>query len=264
MNTFTIKLNDLHLLAGGAISAEAHAIIDNQFQTLQKLIYLSSDSSKCSKTLGYIASEGKLELRSYSENLELLDESERGEVIFNDLKNLLENVDDYGELQTKGQTEKATELNKEKNGAPRKAWEVLRKLKSSIPLSLSKESSTADTIAITPKPKIRHLPKEKGELIYLEDCFIENINYYERDVISFVYFDEGTKKKVKVEITEEQLPLLSQYALDRQNVNIEINGSPKTTKEYRGVLVSVVASENNYTIEQESLALFADLGDEDK
>jgi hypothetical protein len=102
LNTFTIKLNELHLLADGAISAEAHAIIDNQFQTLQRLIYLSSDSSKGSKTLGYIASEGKLELRSYSDNLELLDESERGEVIFNDLKNLLESVDDYGELQTKG------------------------------------------------------------------------------------------------------------------------------------------------------------------
>lgn len=263
MNTFTIKLNELHLLADGAISAEAHAIIDNQFQTLQKLIYLSSDSSKRSKTLGYIASEGKLELRSYSDNLQLLDESERGEVIFNDLKNLLENVDDYGELQTKGQTEKATELNKEKNGVPRKAWEVLRKLKSTIPLSLSNESA-ADTIAITHKPKIRHLPKEKGELIYLEDCFIENINYYERDIISFVYFDEGTRKKIKVEITEAQLRLLSQYAFNRQNVNIEINGSLRTTKEYRGVLESIVASENNDTFEEESLALFADLGDEDK
>jgi hypothetical protein len=128
---------------------------------------------------------------------------------------------------------------------------------------LSKESAT-DTIAISPKPKIRHLPKEKGELIYLEDCFIENINYYERDIISFVYFDEGTRKKIKVEITEEQLRLLSQYAFNRQNVNIEINGSLRTTKEYRGVLESIVASENNDTFEEESLALFADLGDEDK
>jgi hypothetical protein len=145
----------------------------------------------------------------------------------------------------------------------RKAWEVLRKLKSSIPLSLSKESAT-DTIAITPKPKIRHLPKEKGELIYLEDCFVENINYHERDIISFVYFDEGIKKKVKVEITEEQLPLLGQYGLYSQNVNIEINGSQRSTKEYRGVLESVVASENNDTFEEESLALFTDLGDEDK
>jgi hypothetical protein len=98
----------------------------------------------------------------------------------------------------------------------------------------------------------------------LEDCFIENINYYERDIISFVYFDEGTRKKIKVEITEEQLRLLSQYAFNRQNVNIEINGSLRTTKEYRGVLESIVASENNDTFEEESLALFADLGDEDK
>ena len=48
------------------------------------------------------------------------------------------------------------------------------------------------------------------------------------------------------------------------NVNIEINGSLRTTKEYRGVLESIVTSENNDTFEEESLALFTDLGDEDK
>ena len=208
--------------------------------------------------MGYIASEGKLELRAYSENHELFGDNDKDQIIFNDLKQLLGKVDEYGELQTKGQTEKATELNVEQNGAPRKAWEVLRKLESPIPLTLS-DDSVSDTINIEPKPKIRHLPDEKGELIYLENCQIENINYYERDVISFVHFHNGVKKKVKAEVTEEQLRSLSQFALDRKNVNIELIGILRSKKEYRGVLKTLVATAVNDLIEDESLGLFADL-----
>ena len=74
--------------ADGAISAEAHEIIDNQFQTLQDLVNLSSDSSKKSKTLGYIATEGKLELRSYSDTRELFGDNHKDGIIFNDAKSV--------------------------------------------------------------------------------------------------------------------------------------------------------------------------------